>query len=65
MQQCHVFTFFQISTADQNKGLAELRSTRPFDCEASAGDDGGEEEKRRSFRFQVEAISCSGTYSER
>ena len=53
----------QISIADQYKGLAELRSTRPLDCEVPVKEEDGE--KRRSFHFQIEAISCSGTYSER
>ena len=56
----------QIVIADQYQGLAELRSTRPLDCEAPADkEEGGAEGKRRSFHFQIEAISCSGTYSER
>ena len=56
----------QIVIADQYQGLAELRSTRPLDCEAPADkEEVGAEGKRRSFHFQIEAISCSGTYSER
>ena len=57
---------FQIVIADQYQGLAELRSTGPLDCEAPADkEEGGAEGERRSFHFQIEAISCSGTYSER
>lgn len=56
---------FEITIADQYQGLAELRSTRPLDCEATSAQEENEEEKRRSFHFQIEAVSCSGTYSER
>ena len=39
---------------DQDKGTAELRAKMSLNCE-----------EQNNFTFQIEAIACSGTYSER
>ena len=39
---------------DQNAGTAKLRVIRRLDCE-----------EKKSYQFSVQAISCSGSYSER
>ncbi len=66
-------SLLQISTSDQSGGLAEMRTTTALDCEAAAEEaEGGSSEEeddafrpKKSYRFKIEAISCSGTYSER
>ena len=39
---------------DQSSGLAELTTTEPLDYE-----------DKKEYKFQIEALSCSGTYTQR
>jgi hypothetical protein len=44
----------QIVILDQDAGTAELRVKRPLDCE-----------EKTSYQFDIQAVSCSGTYSDK
>ncbi len=45
---------FEVAVTDQAAGRAELRTTEALDYET-----------QDFYSFQIEAISCSGTYAER
>ena len=44
----------QILVHDQNAGTAELKASQRLNCE-----------EKKSYQFNVQAISCSGSFSER
>ena len=45
---------FQIVVLNQEDGTAELRARHRLNCE-----------DKKSYQFDIQAISCSGTYSDR
>lgn len=44
---------FEIVVLDQEKGTAQLRAKQPLNCE-----------EKKSYQFDIQALSCTGTYSE-
>ena len=44
----------QVHVVDQVKGTAELRLKAPLNCE-----------EKKSYQFDIQALSCTGAFSER
>ena len=50
----YTISIFQVYILDQLEGTAELRLKYPLDCE-----------DKKSFQFDIQALSCTGVYSDR
>ena len=54
IHRCYTISIFQVYILDQLEGTAELRLKYPLDCE-----------DKKSFQFDIQALSCTGVYSDR
>ena len=49
-----LFVLFQVVILNQDEGRAELRLKKALNCE-----------EKKSYQFDIQALSCTGSYSER